>query len=233
MPTYYPSLTTVSLDKTRHYASLDHTGDFSTTLLTEACTQAQLLSIPKGVWQLYAYDQDAHTILANEPVVLTADSIIRHLVGAVEVAIMAVTIGLHLEQEVSNLFLKNQYTLGLLLDAAGTTAVEMSCDAVCSVIAQQAAQGGLALGSRVSPGYGDWPIEIQFEVLELAAGASIGLSVTDTKMLVPRKSVTAIVGLYPYHHRISLTNQQALSSDKCDQTSCQARKETNKNDPGI
>ena len=227
MPIYYPRQNTVDLDKTKRYAGLSCTTNFSTPLLTEACTQAQLLSIPKGVWQVYAYDQDAHTILATEPVVLTANSIIKQLAGAVEVAVMAVTIGLPLEQEVSNLFLQNQYTLGLLLDAAGTTAAEMVCDAVCSVIAQQAAQSGLAAGRRFSPGYGDWPLEVQPEVLELAAGATIGLSVTDTKMLVPRKSVTAIIGLYPYHHTLSLSHQQELPCSKCSQASCQTRKETN------
>ncbi|WP_094606619.1 hypothetical protein SPSIL_059000 [Sporomusa silvacetica DSM 10669] len=227
MPFYYPRLTTVDLEETRRYAGLGRKVDFSTPLLSEACKQAQLLSIPKGVWQLYAYDQDAHTILADEPVVLTANSIIKHLTGAVEVAVMAVTIGLPLEEEVSALFLKNQYTLGMLLDAAGTTAVEMSCAAVCSVIAQQAAQAGLSASRPFSPGYSDWPLQLQPEILELATGARIGLSVTDTKMLVPRKSVTAIVGLYPYHHTLNLSHQQELPCDKCNQTSCQARKETN------
>lgn len=227
MPSYYPHLTTIDLEATKRYAGLGRKADFSTALLAEACTQAQLLSNPQGVWQLYAYDQDAHTVLADEPVVLTADSIIRHLTGAVEVAIMAVTVGFPLEQEVSNLFSQNHYTLGLLLDAAGTTAVEMACDAICNVIAQQAAQAGLAAGSRFSPGYGDWPLEIQSEILTLAAGAQISMSVTDTKMLVPRKSVTAIIGLYPYHHSLNLSQQQELPCDKCSQADCQARKETN------
>jgi hypothetical protein len=226
MPIFHPRLTVIDSDETRRYAGLGKKADFSPELLGEACTQAQLLSIPKGVWQIYTYDQDMHAIMATDPLVLTTDSVIRHLYGAVEVAVMAVTIGLPLEQEVSNLFSHNKYALGLLLDAAGTTAVETACDAVCNIISQQAWRSGLTAGRRFSPGYGGWPIEAQPEILDLATGATIGLSVTDTKMLVPRKSVTAIVGLYPYHQTLSLPHQQELPCDKCGQPSCHARKES-------
>lgn len=226
MPIYHPRLLTVDPNETKRYAGLGSKADFSAALLTEACTQAQLLATPKGVWQVYAYDQDSHTILSPNPFNLRGESIIRHLCGAVEVAVMAATIGQPLEQEVSNLFSRNQYTLGLLLDAAGTTAVEAVCDAVCNVISGQAARTGLTAGNRFSPGYGDWPIDVQPEILALAAGATIDLSVTDTKMLVPRKSVTAVIGLYPYHQALSLPHQQELSCDKCGQPGCHARKET-------
>ncbi|MGL5511811.1 MAG: methionine synthase [Sporomusa sp.] len=225
MPLYHPRLEIIDTDETRRYAGLSGKVDFAPELLNEACTLAQLLAIPKGVWQTYVYDQDAHTILSPTPVILTADSIIKHLNGAYEIAVMAVTIGLALEQEVSNLFSKNQYTLGLLLDAAGTTAVEATCDAVSSVIAGQAARAGLTAGRRFSPGYSGWPIDVQPEILALATGAAIELSVTDTKMLVPRKSVTAVIGLYPYSQVLRLPHQQALACNKCGQPTCQARKE--------
>ncbi len=226
MPMYHPRLITIDLAETKRYAGLGSKSDFSTALLTEACTQGQLLAIPKGVWQIYPYDQEAHTIMAPDPLVLSAEGVIKHLSGAVEVAAMAVTIGLPLEQEVSNLFSQNQYTLALLLDAAGTTAVETACDAVCNIIAQHAGRSGLIAGRRFSPGYGGWSIEAQPDLLNLASGASIDLSVTDTKMLVPRKSVTAVVGLYPYHQALSLPHQQELACDKCGQAGCHARKET-------
>jgi hypothetical protein len=226
MPMYHPRLTTIDPAETKRYAGLTSKSDFSAALLAEACTQGQLLAMPKGVWQVYVYDQEEHTILSPEPLVLTADSVIKHLHGASQVAVMAVTIGLPLEQEVSNLFSQNQYTLALLLDAAGTTAVETACDAVCTIIGQHAGRSGLTAGRRFSPGYGGWAVEVQPEILKLATGASIELSVTDTKMLVPRKSVTAIVGLYPYHQTVNLSHQQELACDKCGQAGCHARKET-------
>ncbi len=225
MPIYCPNITTADLSATNCYTVLCQQDDLSSDLLANACMQAHLLCVPKGIWHLYTYDQDEHAILANKPFLLTDPYLIHQLTGAVEVAILAATIGLPLEQEVSNLFIRKQPTSGMLLDAAGTMAIEATSNAVCAVISQQAAQTGLTAGSRISPGHGDCPIELQLDLLELSTGATLGLSLTDTKMLVPRKSVTAIIGLFPYHHALNLSHQQELLRDKCGQTDCQARKE--------
>jgi hypothetical protein len=225
MPFYYPSLNTVDKHETKRNAGLTQQANISSELLDQACLQAQLLSIPKGVWHLHAYDQDEHTIIADKPVQIIAPGVICQLSGAVEVAILAVTIGLALEQEVSNLFIKNKADLGLLLDAAGTTAVDFTYNTIYNIISQQAAPAGLIAGSCIRPGHGDCPLDMQAEVLQLATGTSIGLSLTDTKRLVPRKSITAIIGLYPYHHNLSLPHQQELLYNNSGRTGCQARKE--------
>jgi hypothetical protein len=225
MPFYYPSLNTVDKHETKRNAGLTQQANISSELLDQACLQAQLLSIPKGVWHLHAYDQDEHTIIADKPVQIIAPGVICQLSGAVEVAILAVTIGLALEQEVSNLFIKNKADLGMLLDAAGTTAVNFTYNTIYNIISQQAAPAGLIAGSRISPGYDDCPLTLQPEILSLSEGADIGLNLTDTKQLVPRKSITAIIGLYPYHHMLTISQQQELTSEKCGHTGCQARKE--------
>jgi len=225
MPIYCPTLATIDLNTTKRHIIVNQPGNFTTDMLTEACVHAQILSIPKGVWQIYAYDQDEHTILAAKPLALTTDSLLRQLTGAVEVAIMAATIGLPLEQQVSNHFMQDQPSLGIPLDAAGTTAITATSNAIYNVISQQAAQAGLTAGPRISPGSDDCPLDLQPEVLKLSTGNRIGLSLTDTKMLVPRKSITAIIGLYPYHHTLSLPHQQELTGDKCSHTGCHARKE--------
>ena len=50
--------------------------------------------------------------------------------------------------------------------------------------------------ARFSPGYGDFSIQYQKEILAvLEAGKSIGLSMTDGCMLIPTKSITAIIGI--------------------------------------
>ena len=56
---------------------------------------------------------------------------------------------------------------------------------------------GLVRRWRFSPGYGDWPIQAQPEMLRLAKAHEIGISLTSSLMLTPRKSVTAIIGLIP------------------------------------
>ena len=59
----------------------------------------------------------------------------------------------------------------------------------------QFAKEGFAMRWRFSPGYGDWDIHAQPELLRLTQAESIGISLTESLMLRPRKSVTAVIGL--------------------------------------
>jgi cobalamin-dependent methionine synthase I len=47
----------------------------------------------------------------------------------------------------------------------------------------------------VSPGYGDFGLEDQPQLLELSGGAALGITVTENFMMVPRKSVTAVAAV--------------------------------------
>jgi hypothetical protein len=225
MKTYYPTITALAPDEVRRYAGLSPAAEFSETMLQAAARDAILLSRPQGIWEIYAYDDLLHTVLSPVPLMLQGTKIQRYLAGAVQIAIMAVTIGPTLEEEVTQQFSGSTYTAALLLDAAGTTAVEQTADAVCRIIRHQAASSGLTTSDRFSPGYGDWGIAVQKEILELSYGSRLGLTLTAAGMLVPRKSVTAVVGLYPEQAQCYTVASSQLGCPTCNQTQCLARKE--------
>ena len=53
------------------------------------------------------------------------------------------------------------------------------------------------LTERFSPGYGDLDMAVQKDLcLVLDTGRTIGVTLTESCMMVPVKSVTAIVGLF-------------------------------------
>ena len=82
----------------------------------------------------------------------------------------------------------------VILDAMGTTAIEWLCDEFCGYLSE--VYFDYDIRPRFSPGYGDLPIALQRDFLRvLDAPRKIGLTLTDSLMLVPQKSVTAIVGL--------------------------------------
>lgn len=55
----------------------------------------------------------------------------------------------------------------------------------------------LRCAKRYSPGYGDLPLEIQKEVLgALESVKTLGITLTDSLLMTPTKSVTAILGIY-------------------------------------
>ena len=80
---------------------------------------------------------------------------------------------------------------GLVTDCAGSAAIEAFCDKINSVL-----DCSDFLRPRFSPGYGDLPIECQKGITEfLNTSKNIGLSLTDSLMMTPVKSVTAIIGI--------------------------------------
>ncbi len=225
MPEYYAPLTMIDKIETRRYAGLRGDIAFSDDLLEQACNEALILVKPRGCWQNYNYDPSTGIIQSQPPVRLNSTSILDHLSVAVEIAVLAVTIGPVLEEAVSARFSSGEYTLGLLLDAAGSVAVEATADAVNALIADQASRRGLGTCFRFSPGYGDWEITDQPQVLALSRGENLAIGVTASCMLLPRKSVTAVIGLFPPRSESATAGGTPEGCKGCLQPNCLSRKE--------
>ena len=74
----------------------------------------------------------------------------------------------------------------LLLQAIGAERIEALCNAFCDDIAKSRA--------RFSPGYGDLPLSAQRELFRLLRPEKhIGVTLNDSMLMSPSKSVTAIV----------------------------------------
>lgn len=226
MPTYNPVLNPLNLREIKRYSGLDQYADFPSHLLDQACTEAYLLSHPKATWEIYEYDSTTATILAPEPLTLHAPKIIDYLSHSVQIVVMALTIGAELEMQVSKYFSSGEYTAGLLLDAAGTTAVEIAADQICEFIKNQAAQQGYLTLPRFSPGYGQWDITIQPVILQLANAEQINLVATESCMLVPRKSITAVIGFTANQCESNANYMyRDTTCPQCQQMNCLARKD--------
>lgn len=224
MPIYNPYIDKINIEEVKRYAGLGNCNEFPERLLKEACLKGKTLIAPKAIWHTYPYDSVLHKIMSPEPVYLNSDSITAHLEGAIEVVVFAVTIGAALEEEVSNMFTQGNYTEAILLDAVGSCTTEQAVEQLVSMLAHQAARSGLVIGCRYSPGYGDWPISAQKDIVEISQADIIGINLTTAMMLVPRKSVTAIVGLYPYQHVLNIPSMQEEACGTCTHAGCQYKK---------
>lgn len=81
----------------------------------------------------------------------------------------------------------------LLSQQIGLAAVEKVMDELESKAKAEVEGEGRKLLPRKSPGYGDLPIELSRTILaELDAPRRLGVSITDSNLLVPSKSVTAV-----------------------------------------
>lgn len=80
---------------------------------------------------------------------------------------------------------------GIVADCVGSAAIEAFCDKI-----NFSFENPDFLRPRFSPGYGDLPLEYQNRIVEfLGTKKNIGMSLTDSLMMVPLKSVTAIIGI--------------------------------------
>lgn len=127
---------------------------------------------------------------------LPGKDIAAHLEGAVRVVVMAVSLGMESER-VLRREIALSATDGLLLDAMASSMAEDAARRLHEEIAAWAQSQGLHAGGRFSPGYGDLPLEVQPKLLAaLSAGKLLGMSLTEGNLLVPGKSVTALIGLF-------------------------------------
>jgi hypothetical protein len=126
---------------------------------------------------------------------LKGNDINLHLKDSKSCAIMAVTLGALVDTKI-RYYEKINITKSLILDACATTLVEEVCGKVEKEIRAYAeTQCKKNITYRYSPGYGDLPLNIQIDILNiLDAYKRIGLTATESYILTPAKSVTAIIG---------------------------------------
>lgn len=133
--------------------------------------------------------------LSNSNYSLTGKHISSHLRNASKVAVFAATLGVSFDNYLKVLQLKELYS-AFILDICANEYIENFCDFVQEDIRTLENLSEYMLLPRFSPGYGDLPLSSQIELLNLLdAQRKIGLTCTSSSIMIPRKSVTAIVGL--------------------------------------
>lgn len=128
--------------------------------------------------------------------ILEGKAIYNHLKRAKKVALLAATLGIEVERQIRKYEL-TEMSKALILDACCVEYIEKICELAECVIEQEVAEEQLVLNRRFSPGYGDLPIETQVKFLAVTdATKRLGINLTESFLMIPRKSVTAIIGLF-------------------------------------
>ena len=136
-------------------------------------------------------------------VTFAGNDIPRMLEPCEEVVLFGATLGPGVERLMMRCEVVNAAD-SVIMDACASTAIENICNNFESDMRRAVEAEGRYLTDRFSPGYGDLPIAEQpkfFALLDMTR--RIGVSLTPTTIMVPRKSVTAIMGIArtPQPHR--------------------------------
>ncbi len=150
--------------------------------------------------------------------ILESQVIARLLEQCQKAAVFLVTIGSHLEEMVHRLSKGGLVLQATVLDAVGSVVVEKVADFVQSRVGEVARTQGLAISRRFSPGYCDWDIGQQKAVFRAVNGNSLGVCLTEGCLMLPRKSISGIIGIGPR----DIENYNPCTS--CDRHDCVGRR---------
>ena len=146
----------------------------------------------RAVWRRYLLVRDGDTLDLGFAKTDSRD-LKKHLEGCGEILLFACTAGAETDRRIARAKLLSP-ARGLLMHAIGAQQVEGGCDRLCARLAQQFPDRQLT--DRFSPGYGDLTLEMQRDVMAaLDCGRTVGITLTDSLLMTPSKSVTAIIGM--------------------------------------
>ncbi|MFP4515133.1 MAG: methionine synthase [Parcubacteria group bacterium] len=152
------------------------------------------LSSPKSTYRIFNLSNNSFKKIKEVEIELPGKSINSHLEGSSKVVLMGATLGLEVDKRIRYYQYKD-LTKSLILDACASTLIEEVCDDIEINIKNTL---GLEdkMTSRFSPGYGDLPLSFQKTISKiLFLEKTIGVVVNKNNILIPRKSVTAIIGV--------------------------------------
>ena len=149
---------------------------------------------PQYVYRVFPLERaEEGFVLTGAGVTLTGRTARTMLSQCAQAAVLACTLGAQFDALLRTEQVRDM-ARAVILDACGSAWVEAGCAA-----AERELSGrfpALYLTDRFSPGYGDLPLAIQPSLCAaMDAPRRLGLSVTESLLLNPTKSVTAIIGL--------------------------------------
>ncbi len=162
-------------------------------LMEKAAREMQTVMKPQAVFEIFDLSM-VNQELRFADVTLHSCDLSRNLDSCSKVALLAATIG----PQVDALIRRHSSldpVYASILQATGAMFIEELVDITNSEIKKIAAAQGLKTKPRYSPGYGDVPLQVQKDFFRLLPCTRIGLTLMDTLIMAPEKSVTAFVGI--------------------------------------
>lgn len=188
----------LTIDKTNLYRSLGYKtqapDENIQAEIATAIASVEKADAARWIWAKYTLQKE-NMMLEPIQMQLAGNDVKEHLQDCTEVILLAVTLGSKIER-VTRMAQATNMQQAILVDVASSTLIEQYADLAQQSLLAAMEEKGAYITSRYSPGYGDFPLAIQPDVLRvLNAQRAIGLTVNESCLLIPRKSITALLGV--------------------------------------
>jgi len=162
------------------------------------------------------------TVYLEEGIGFTSPILAKVLEPCDEMVFFIATIGSAVEEEVARLSDDNRLTEAYVLDRLGSLTAEYAVNAFYDNMKRHYSKKGYGVTLRFSPGYCDWPITEQQKLFLLVDAETIGVTMKESCLMHPRKSVSGVFGLFPQavNEKISSYNP----CGQCEKKNCNARR---------
>ena len=168
--------------------------DQTLRLIADSFGSLRTLSSRKSVYRIFDLEQEDGETVRFGSLTVKSKSLGKNLRGCDKIVLFGATLGIGVDQLLSRTS-KTDMAKTVVLQACAAALLEEYCDECQERIRQEMESEGRYLRPRFSPGYGDFPIECQRDMVRmLDCAKSIGLTLTESCMMAPSKSVTAVIG---------------------------------------
>jgi hypothetical protein len=172
-------------------------------------------AVPKNVYGVWDCQIDSSS-LSLGGMSVESKNLAKHLTDCNRAVLLAATLGTQADTLIRMLTVQDMEK-AVIAQAVCAAMIEAYCDSIESGILQKPEFDGFYFTSRFSPGYGDFNITHQKDILRVLNCSRIGVSMTDGYMLTPTKSVTAVIGFSREKKRT------AGKCEYCAEKNCKAR----------
>jgi hypothetical protein len=135
------------------------------------------------------------SVLLDNGTVFNSEIVAHALKKADDVIVFALTIGNELEDEAARLAREGLILQATTLETIGSLYTEHLADWLETRIGDLAHVWGRTASRRFSPGHCDWDVSQQKQVFRLLRDDCAGIRLTDSCLMIPRKSISGIIGI--------------------------------------
>lgn len=143
-----------------------------------------------GVYRTFKVEKSE---IAESPTLFDSPRVKKLLQNCHYATLLAATIGSKLENKVDAIK-HSDASAAYYLEMVGGWMADYMAEKVDQLIEPEILKNAYARTMRYSPGYGDWDLKAQVEILRLLDAKKLGIELTESYIMIPRKSVTAVIG---------------------------------------
>ena len=185
------------------------------TLIRSCFTELEHTAGPRSICRIFEMERTEEGKIAVGKLEIESRSLSRNLAGCSQIVLFGATLGAGVDRLITRTSLTDM-AKAVIVQACAAAMLEEYCDECQLAIGEELRKEHLYLRPRFSPGYGDFDIQYQEPLMRmLDCAKTIGLTMTDSYMMTPTKSVTAVIGVSPVEDRCPVEGCETCGKTDC------------------